>query len=100
MRTRCADAHESGHLEKRMSNRQNFDFIDAARRRLLLGLGGGLGWLSAVDLLGIPLVAQTSDKPYSRGILTAPHLPVTAKRVIYLHMLGAVSQADTFDYKP
>ena len=29
-----------------------------------------------------------------------PHFPPTAKRVIYLHMLGAMSQVDTFDYKP
>ena len=36
----------------------------------------------------------------SRGVLTAPHFPPKAKRVIYLHMLGAVSQVDTFDYKP
>ena len=29
-----------------------------------------------------------------------PHLPPTAKRLIYLHMNGAPSQIDLFDYKP
>src|SRR4051812_35390695 len=82
-----------------MSNDRRFEESSVARRRFLLGLGGGLGWLSAADLLGIPLFAQ-ADKPYSRGILTAPHLPPRAKRVIYLHMLGAFTQADTLDYKP
>ena len=43
---------------------------------------------------------RAGASPYSRGALTAPHFPPTAKRVIYMHMLGAVSQVDTFDYKP
>ncbi len=29
-----------------------------------------------------------------------PHFPPTAKRVIYLHMVGGPSQIDLFDYKP
>jgi hypothetical protein len=69
------------------------------RRQFLLGLGGGLGWLTAAELLGTPAWAQTAT-PFSRGALPAAHFPPKAKRVIYMHMLGAVSQADTFDYKP
>ena len=34
------------------------------------------------------------------GLPGFPHFPPKAKRVIYLHMLGAFSQNDTFDYKP
>ena len=30
----------------------------------------------------------------------SPHFPAKAKRVIYLHMAGAPSQLDLFDYKP
>lgn len=30
----------------------------------------------------------------------ATHFPATAKRVIYLHMIGAPSQLELFDYKP
>jgi hypothetical protein len=44
-------------------------------------------------------VPSTGDG-YSHGIVTAPHFPPTARRVIYMHMLGAISQVDTFDYKP
>lgn len=31
---------------------------------------------------------------------TAPHFPARVKRVIYLHMIGAPSQLELFDYKP
>ena len=79
------------------------DFNDA-RRRFLLGLGAGFGWLTAAELLGVPAWAQqrgpAAGGPFSRGVLQTPHFPPKAKRVIYMHMLGAVSQADTFDYKP
>ena len=79
------------------------DFNDD-RRRFLLGLGAGFGWLTAAELLGTPLAAQQAapgaTAPFSRGVLQAAHFPPRAKRVIYMHMLGAVSQADTFDYKP
>jgi hypothetical protein len=79
--------------------------FDAARRAFFLKLGAGLGWVSAAELCGTPAWAQqptvhkTSDA-FSHGSLTAPHFPPTAKRVIYMHMLGAISQVDTFDYKP
>jgi Protein of unknown function (DUF1501) len=82
------------------------DNFNDARRRFLLGLGAGLGWVTAAELLGVPAWAQAPrprpapDAPFSRGTLQAAHFPPTAKRVIYMHMLGAVSQADTFDYKP
>ena len=33
-------------------------------------------------------------------IISAPHHPAKAKRVIYIHMAGAPSQLETFDYKP
>jgi len=78
--------------------------FDDARRRFLLSLGAGFGWLTAAELLGVPAWAQqaapAAPSPFSRGVLQAAHVPPTAKRVIYMHMLGAVSQADTFDYKP
>src|SRR5688572_24861988 len=76
------------------------DSIDQTRRTFLLKLGAGLGWLSAAELIGSPAWAQQAASVYSRGLLTAPHFAPTAKRVIYMHMLGAVSHVDTFDYKP
>ena len=62
----------------------------------------GLGWLSLAELLGTPAWAQQSPIPVRRtaGLPGFPHFPPKAKRVIYLHMLGALSQVDTFDYKP
>jgi hypothetical protein len=82
---------------------QDFRF-DSTRRSFFLRLGAGLGWLTAADLLGPTARAQSvpsgQEHPYSRGALRAPHVAPTAKRVIYLHMLGAISQVDTFDYKP
>jgi hypothetical protein len=75
--------------------------FDRERRKFLLQMGAGLGWVTAAELLGAPMWAQSSaEKAFSRGVLTTAHFTPTAKRVIYLHMLGAVSQADTFDYKP
>jgi hypothetical protein len=76
--------------------------FDAARRSFLLKLGAGLGWVSVAELLGTPAWAQqpAAGGVFSHGALTAPHFPPTAKRIIYLHMLGAISQVDTFDYKP
>jgi len=89
-------------LEKVM----NFDWsFEQTRRSFILRLGAGLGWLTAAELIGAPAWAQgaassAAPGPYSFGALKEPHVTPTAKRVIYLHMLGAVSQVDTFDYKP
>jgi hypothetical protein len=54
-------------------------------------LGAGFGAL-ALDSLG----ARES----SEGIPLGPHFRPKAKRVIYLHMEGAPSQLDLYDYKP
>ena len=40
---------------------------------------------------------RDASNPFSQ---LAPHFPGTAKRVIYLHMIGAPSQLELFDYKP
>src|SRR6185436_11155629 len=86
--------------------------FDQARRSFLLKTGVGLGWLSLAELLGtyIPgapkleaeAAAQQLPVPADAhaGLPGFPHFAPTAKRVIYLHMLGAFSQNDTFDYKP
>lgn len=46
------------------------------------------------------LLGQESKAAPSPGILTQPHYPPKAKRVIYLFMSGGPSQLDLFDYKP
>jgi len=73
---------------------------EQTRRSFILKLGASLGWVTAAELVGSPAWAQTPGGAYSLGALTAPHVTPSAKRIIYLHMLGAVSQVDTFDHKP
>ena len=76
--------------------------FDHARRSFLLKTGVGLGWLSLAELLGTTASAQQPLMPADAhaGLAGFPHFAPTAKRVIYLHMLGAFSQNDTLDYKP
>ena len=59
----------------------------------------GLGTLSLAELLGGRERVAARD-PQNVGVLGAPHFAPRAKRVIQLHMLGAISHVDTFDYKP
>ncbi|GIW95528.1 MAG: sulfatase [Pirellulaceae bacterium] len=69
------------------------------RRWFLRRTGFGLGAL-ALRLLGDRPVAA-SDSPAADPLSAkAPHFPPKARHVIYLHMVGAPSQLDLFDYKP
>jgi hypothetical protein len=67
------------------------------RRRFLEQIGRGakgcLG-LAALSATGLDLSSHLQDE------LVLPHFKPKAKRVIYLHMMGAPSQLDLFDYKP
>jgi hypothetical protein len=67
------------------------------RRSFLGALGTGAGALSLSSTLATSALAQSSANV---GILGTGHFPARAKRVICLHMLGAISHVDTFDYKP
>jgi hypothetical protein len=76
--------------------------VDQARRKFLLSAGAGLGALSLVDLLGGSAASAQSAaaEAMNVGVLGTGQIPARAKRVIMLHMLGAISHVDTFDYKP
>ena len=74
--------------------------IDRSRRDFLLNSAGGLGALSLLELFGSGAQAQSLTETMNVGILGAGQTPARAKRVICLHMLGAISHVDTFDYKP
>ena len=74
--------------------------IDRSRRDFLLNSASGLGALSLLDLFGGGAQAQSLAETMNVGILGAGQTPARAKRVICLHMLGAISHVDTFDYKP
>ena len=85
--------------------------VIANRRTFLAQAGLGLGSMALADLLhrdaGAEETAQavSSSVPATAmrgepGVLAEPHVPVRAKRVIYLFMSGAPSQIDLWDYKP
>src|SRR6187200_317436 len=77
--------------------KRNCCSIDSSRRDFLLKSAGGLGALSLLELFGAQ-AQPTADA--SAGLLGTGQIPARAKRVICLHMLGAISHVDTFDYKP
>ena len=64
-----------------------------SRRALLSRAASGFGAMAVSALLG----NTASAKPASAR---APHFPPKARSVIFLFMEGAVSQVDSFDYKP
>lgn len=71
--------------------------------RTAMGLGAAaLGSLlnPASTLAGAPPVADGDEDRRIKGILTEPHFPPKAKRIIYLFQSGGPSQLDLFDYKP
>ena len=74
----------------------------ATRRQFFQGTGLRLGALGLSSLLGeSALRAQGSTVGQEQSALPGfPHFAPRAKRLIYLHMNGAPSQLDLFDYKP
>jgi hypothetical protein len=80
--------------------------LNLTRRRFFsLGaktVGAGLGAMAlnslapSSPLLGAPLLGAAADPLLPLG----PHFRPKAKRVIYMHMEGAPSQLDLYDYKP
>ena len=74
-----------------------------SRRHFLRESAAGLGAVAFGLLTGCqeparkpPVVTAAVDPMLPRS----PHFPGRAKRVIYLHMAGAPSQLEMFDYKP
>jgi hypothetical protein len=65
-----------------------------SRRHLLKSAGAGFGYLAFAGMLGR---AAAAEKPLAPR---RPHFPTKAKRIIFLFMQGAVSQMDTFEFKP
>ena len=71
-----------------------------SRRQVLRSAGAGFGYLALAGLLGEQAKAAekaTAPKPLAPK---SPHFTPKAKRVIFVHMNGAMSHHDTFDYKP
>ena len=72
------------------------------RRRFFEGAGLKVGGLALAGLMGNSALAAGSDgsKLMHPPLPGFPHFAPKAKRLIYLHMNGAPSQLDLFDYKP
>ena len=83
---------EFRHREAQYNSRRHF------LQRGALGLGGlALGGLLGC---GADTGAKTATTAAEKAMETALHYAPRAKRVIYLHMAGAPSQLELFDYKP
>jgi hypothetical protein len=71
------------------------------RRQFFARTGLAAGAMALNCMLGPDRVrADAKPSRVHAGIPGLPHFAPTAKRVIYLHMNGAPSQLDLFDYKP
>ncbi|MGI9474832.1 MAG: DUF1501 domain-containing protein [Rubripirellula sp.] len=72
-----------------------------SRRRFISGAAGGLASVAlkalAADDAGNRPPKIDAASPYQTR---APHFPAKAKNVIVIFCSGAISQVDTFDYKP
>jgi len=78
------------HINFAMNRREFFG-------RFAFGLGGAaLFGLLNRDAFG---AAAKLGNPF-RGILSGPHFPPKANRIIYLFMAGGPSQMELLDYKP
>lgn len=74
-----------------------------SRRHFLLESAAGLGVAALGSMLGAGCTrSQMEDakKVVDAMAPRPPHFPAKAKRVIYLHMAGAPSQLELFDFKP
>ncbi|QDT65219.1 DUF1501 domain-containing protein [Calycomorphotria hydatis] len=86
-----------------LNHETNFRRVERdTRRQFLQNCTTGLGviWLAANGRASAtPQITpkHDADNPLSS---ISPPLPARAKRVIYLHMIGAPSQLELFDYKP
>ena len=79
-------------------------FQAGINRRTFLGRAAyGLGGMALASLLDPGLVGSLGAAEKNerwRGIITEPHFPVRAKRVIHLCMAGGPSHLESFDFKP
>jgi hypothetical protein len=71
-----------------------------SRRQALRSASAGFGYLALAGLLGAQQSAVAVDSTPGPLAPQAPHFPAKAKRIIFLFMEGAMSQVDTFEYKP
>jgi Protein of unknown function (DUF1501) len=71
-----------------------------SRRQVLRSAGAGFGYVALAGLLGQPGARAGANAVTGRLVPKQPHFKPRAKRIIFLFMQGAISQVDTFEYKP
>ena len=72
-----------------------------SRRELFQNVGLGIGSIALGSILARDLGgAETLSDIERDAVAPRTHFPARAKHVIFLHMVGAPSQLDLFDYKP
>jgi len=74
----------------------NNPFLTRNRRSFLQKSGFGFGGAALASLMNQDAAASTNDPLAKLGLHHAPK----AKRVIYIHLVGAPSHLDLFDFKP
>src|SRR5450432_4346958 len=75
--------------------------LNETRRQFFAQSARGLGLAALATMLGKEMTgAPTPNVQAVGGQAGLPHFAPKAKRAIYLHMLGAPPQMETFDYKP
>jgi hypothetical protein len=88
----------------------HYDYLyNVTRRHFLRQCHVGLGGIALTSLLGDRARAGSSSTPTGAGVADdsarplaerSPHFRARAKQVIFLHMAGAPSQLEMFDFKP
>jgi hypothetical protein len=84
-----------------MSEPQTSGYV-ISRRQALRSAGAGFGYVALAGLLGQNSPhSAAAEKEANRPLAPKkPPLKQRAKRIIFLFMQGAISQMDTFEYKP
>ncbi|WP_353197053.1 DUF1501 domain-containing protein, partial [Parapedobacter defluvii] len=84
-------------MDKLLKEAQEAELRAITRRHFLMECVAGVGGLALGSMLGGCMGARSSSGSLASRL---PHFPGRAKSVIYLHMAGAPSQLELFDYKP
>ena len=76
-----------------------------SRRKILSSASAGFGMVALAGLLEQRAVCAESGVPDASSapkplVPKKPHFPAKAQRILFVHMNGAMSQHDTFEYKP
>ena len=78
----------------------NEHLLRLSRREFFKRTSFSLGSIALGSLLAETFAQAAPAKTLNPLAARLPQFPAKAKRVIYLHMVGAPSQLDLFDYKP